>query len=68
MSALSAAVAKQQWEIAAYLLVIGLAKVAPRVPPETLAELMLLLEQPGKHPGPTHAPGEQDRRNVRSKR
>ncbi|MBM3458432.1 MAG: hypothetical protein FJX77_07880 [Armatimonadetes bacterium] len=44
MSALSAAVINGQWEIAAYLLLIGLARVAPRVPPETLAELMLRLE------------------------
>lgn len=44
MSALSAAVWREEWEVAAYLLLLGAAKVASRLPPETLAELVALLE------------------------
>ena len=43
MSALGAAVRQEQWDVTAYLLLIGLAKVASRLPPEALGELLDLL-------------------------
>jgi hypothetical protein len=53
MSALSTAVRREQWEVAAYLLLLGAAKVASRLPPETLAELVALLETHGDAPAIT---------------
>jgi hypothetical protein len=53
MSALSTAVRREEWEVAAYLLLLGAAKVASRLPPETLAELVALLETHGDAPGTT---------------
>ncbi len=53
MGALSTAVRREEWEVAAYLLLLGAAKVASRLPPETLAELVALLETHGDAPGIT---------------
>ena len=56
MGALSTAVQQEQWQVAAYLLLIGLAKVAARVPPETLAELLALLQTAPGHEVPGARP------------
>ena len=45
MSVFAAAVRREEWEVVAHCLLIGLAKVAARVPPETLAALVELLEE-----------------------
>ncbi|MBI4337034.1 MAG: hypothetical protein HY683_04305 [Chloroflexi bacterium] len=47
MSALTQALQSEQWEVAAYLLLIGLARLASQVPPETLEDLLHLLEEGG---------------------
>ncbi|MBI2935635.1 MAG: hypothetical protein HYY31_02330 [Chloroflexi bacterium] len=46
MGVLSVAIKREDWRAAAYLLLIGLAKVAPTLPPEALSELLELLESP----------------------
>lgn len=44
MSVFAAAVQREEWEVVAHCLLIGLAKVAVTVPPETLVALVELLE------------------------
>ena len=50
MSVLSRAVQQQQWELAAYCLLIAMARLADRVPQDGLAELVRLLEEGGRLP------------------
>ncbi len=47
MSVLSRAIERQDWELAAYCLLVAAAELAERVPPETLAEMLAMLEEGG---------------------
>ena len=50
MGVLAQAIQRQQWELAAYLLLIAAARLAERVPEESLEELLRLLEEEGREP------------------
>ena len=50
MGVLTRAIKQEQWELAAYCLLVAVAKLAATVPPDTLAELLLALEQGGYEP------------------
>ena len=50
MSVLSRAIERRDWELAAYCLLVAAAELAERVPPETLAELLAMLEEGGNEP------------------
>ena len=45
-SALALAIERKSWTLAALCLLVGLAEVASRLPPEALEELIELLEEP----------------------
>lgn len=53
MSALSQAIAQEQWDTAAYLLLLGILRTAQRVPPNALEDLLHALQgmenEDGKH-------------------
>ena len=50
MSVLSRAIERRDWEVAAYCLLVAAIELADRVPPETLTELLALLEEGGSEP------------------
>ncbi|MCS7206792.1 MAG: hypothetical protein NZ951_02520 [Dehalococcoidia bacterium] len=44
MSALSHAIAQERWEVAAYLLLLGVLRTAQRLPPDALEDLLHALQ------------------------
>jgi hypothetical protein len=50
MGTLTKAVQQQQWELAAYCLLIAVTRVADKVPREGLAELLRLLAEGARDP------------------
>lgn len=47
-SALAVAIRRQQWELAALCLLVGLAEVAERLPADSLSSLLAMLEEGGR--------------------